>query len=217
MGIAIFGGYVGKFLSIRMFLFSVCIFQMNPSYAVVKDLVLRYVPKLNNCQQTDNFLFICGHANEQIVFDALIKEVLKTQTGQETWEAIKNSGNYLMLVHDPLAVSSAGRAVAELSSKLTNGIGTSVIIYFHVGIPDSGSHVVGGTIAEWTDFTKQQNFFHELSHARHKTNGTWNIIHSEEQAIQDENIYRVQSTPENLNLRSLDWDKGMQVWEPLLF
>lgn len=52
----------------------------------------------------------------------------------------------------------------------------------------------------------------ELSHARHKMNGTWDMMHSEERAIRDENVYRHEVAPENPNLKSLDWDKGVQIW-----
>jgi len=39
-------------------------------------------------------------------------------------------------------------------------------------------------------YTAVENLFHELAHARHKMNGTWRYFYSEEQSIEEENIFR---------------------------
>ncbi len=194
----------------------ICGFQVQIALAKKIDLVVRTLKTQKDCVQSEKFLYICGDYSSRLVFEGLIEDIVKTKIGFDTWQAIQNSGHNLMIVHNPLAVLSAGRAEAELSFKLTNGICSSVIIYFHAGIPANGSHIVAGTKEEWTEFTKRQNFFYELSHARHKMNGTWEIMQSEDQAIKDENIFRSEENPGVINLRSLNWDKGEHVWLPLL-
>jgi hypothetical protein len=214
MGIVVRGCSLGE---IR-FLFCLLIFSIfitqEKADATVHDLVLSTATKRQDCDQSDYFLFVCGSFEEKTIIHNLILEIQKSRFGKESWKALQDSGHYLMIVHDPNSLYIAGKTIAQLTSHLTNGIGSSAVIYFHTGIPESGSHKVGGTLEEWTPFTKLQNFFHELSHARHYMNGTWNPVRSEEQAISDENIYRRECDPQNENLRDDNWEKGEQIWFP---
>jgi hypothetical protein len=52
----------------------------------------------------------------------------------------------------------------------------------------------GRTIAPMTEnlINGQQNLYHELAHAMHKMQGTWRYFNSEQQAIEEENIFRQQ-------------------------
>ena len=66
------------------------------------------------------------------------------------------------------------------------------------------------------EFTAVQNLFHELAHARHFTNGTWEYADSEGQAIEEENIFRAQLGAkrgmERVPLRAgID---GVRFWSP---
>lgn len=70
-------------------------------------------------------------------------------------------------------------------------------IEFHFGIPDQGSHWVQDEAGKKLEYTATQNFFHELSHARHKLNGTWRYFASEEQAVEEENLFRRQLLGQN--------------------
>lgn len=178
------------------------------------DFIHSVIKSRTNCIKQDRFLYLCGSETHHLLFNQMIEDIKKTSVGLKTWDVIKNSGHQLVLIHDPESLSSAGREYAELTRALSNGKGASVVIHFHTEIPDKGSHRVGGTKEEWTEFSKRQNFYHELSHAKHKMAGTWNPIKTEEQAIEEENYFRIEDNPSNLNLRSFDWYKGEQIWFP---
>jgi hypothetical protein len=134
--------------------------------------------------------------------------------GEEIWHDIERSGKRLLIAHSESAVDSAGKSLAPMTSALSNGRGSSAVILFNFDIPVTGSHRVGGTQQEWTEFTKIQNFFHELVHARNYMAGTAKLQWLEEQVIETENLFRTQSNPSNSNLRSFDYEKGEQIWFP---
>lgn len=121
-----------------------------------------------------------------------IAEIAATQKGLQTLQAIDSSGHKLIIKHTRYALLSSGKASAPMSSGLTNGRGESVDIFFNFDIPDSGSHLVFDTHRQPMEYTATQNLFHELAHAMHMMQGTWNYVRSERQAIAEENEFRRQ-------------------------
>ena len=59
-------------------------------------------------------------------------------------------------------------------------------------MPDTGSHRVYNRRFELIEFTALQNLYHELAHAMHQMQGTWRYFASEDQAIEEENIFRAE-------------------------
>lgn len=168
--------------------------------------------KRPDCVQQNSFLFTCGDQKQIARILELIDVIQKNPQGHKAWADISMSGHSLMIGHSRAALLSAGRTSAPLTSALSNGTGTSVRILMNFNIPDEGSHRVGGTEEEWTSFTAEQNFYHELAHAHHKMTGIFMGYRAEQQATEDENIYRGQQIPFDSNLRSLDIEKGEQIW-----
>ncbi len=119
-----------------------------------------------------------------------LDDIARTPIGRETLDAIYASGNTLTLRHSEWALVASGRTHAPVTTRLTDGRGADVVILFDARIPDSGSHVVFDRARRPIPFSAQQNLFHELSHARHLTNGTWRYFDSEGQAIEEENVFR---------------------------
>lgn len=113
-----------------------------------------------------------------------------TEIGNDTVEAINSSGNKLLIYHNDFALLSAGVTQAPMTENLINGIGESVSIKFYLDMEMAGSNCVLGSRGQLIEFTALHNLFHELSHARHKMNGTWMYFDSEGQAIREENIFR---------------------------
>lgn len=136
-------------------------------------------------------------------FKFWLKEIAKVPHGKETLEAILQSGHNLTLVHSRIARISAGRTQAPMSENLINGKGESVVILFDASVSDRGSHMVYNNKKELIEYTAVENLFHELAHARHKMRGTWRYFDSEQQAIEEENIFR----------RELALIKGVPVTE----
>lgn len=182
------------------------------NFGVTSDYAVSSALKRQDCVQQNLFLFTCGSSKQISRILYLLSAVQKYPQGSHAWDAIALSGHYIMIGHSKGALSTAGQTLAPLTSALTNGAGASVVILMNFDVPDSGSHRVGGTENEWTTFTAEQNFYHELAHAHHKMTGIFQGHRGEKQAIEDENIYRSQQDPLNANLRSLDSDKGEQIW-----
>ncbi len=113
-----------------------------------------------------------------------------TEIGRTTLEAINDSGNRLLIYHHDTALYSAGLTGARLSKNLVNGVGEDAFIKFYLDMEMEGTNCVRGEKGGFIEFTALQNLFHELSHARHKMNGTWLYFDSEGQAIREENIFR---------------------------
>lgn len=120
----------------------------------------------------------------------LLQEVESYEVGREMIAAIESHDNQVEIIHAPFYRSSAGVTGAPMTQNLTNGVGEDVYIKMDFTIPDHGSHVVYNANGKEIEFTALQNFFHELSHARHKSGGTWRYFDSEGQAIEDENELR---------------------------
>lgn len=178
------------------------------------DLAISYVNDRNDCEQVDLFLHICGTDSQKIIIQDLIAKVREYSFGEETWTSIAFSGKNLMIGHLASAISTAGKTLAPLTTALQDGRGASCVILFNFNIPESGSHRVGGKNQEWVEFTKLQNFFHELMHAKDQMNGTWQAHRAEQQAIEGENIFRMELNSSKMNLRSMDYEKGEQIWFP---
>lgn len=145
-----------------------------------------------------------------------LDEIVRVPIGRQTLEAIFESGNQLTIRHSDWALQASGRTLAPVSDRLTNGRGTDVEILFDARIPERGSHFVFDSKSNSIEFTAIQNLFHELAHAKHLANGTWRYFDSEGQAIEEENIFRIQHGEvqggEPIAERaSMD---GQQVWWP---
>lgn len=117
-------------------------------------------------------------------------EIMSVPKGKITLKAIASSPHRLTIKHSHAARISAGRAIAPMTNDLTNGIGDNVTIMFDASMPDEGTHIVFSSHYKPIEFTAVQNLYHELSHAMHKMLGDWRYFASEEQAIEDENIFR---------------------------
>lgn len=112
--------------------------------------------------------------------------------GCQTLQMISDSGHELTIRHADHAILSAGRTAAPMTMNLINGIGADVDIIFDTRIGDGGSHKVFNAENELIEYTAVQNLYHELAHAMHMMNGTWCYFASERQAIEEENIFRIQ-------------------------
>ena len=121
-----------------------------------------------------------------------LAEIAAVPKGIQTLRSIDKSGHKLMIFHSGESMISSGKASAPLSGNLTNGRGESVDIYFNFDIPDDGSHRVFDTRRGPIEYTAIQNLYHELAHAMHMMNGTWRYAKSERQAIEEENVFRLQ-------------------------
>ena len=121
-----------------------------------------------------------------------IYQIAATPKGLQTLQAIDRSGHKLMIKHSNYSLISSGKASAPMSTGLIDGRGESVDIYFNFNIPDSGSHLVFDTHRQPIEYTATQNLFHELAHAMHMMQGSWNYARSEQQAIAEENEFRRQ-------------------------
>jgi len=145
-----------------------------------------------------------------------IDEIVKIPQGRQTLKDISNSGNQLTIRHSEAALIASGRTLAPLSKNLTNHQGEDVEILFETRIPAEGSHWVFNARNEKIAFTAVQNLFHELVHAKHLMNGTWRYFDSEGQAIEEENIFRIQQAKlqgrQGTALRV--GMKGLQYWWP---
>ncbi len=121
-----------------------------------------------------------------------INQIATIPKGLDTLIEIQNSGHKLFITHSVYAMISSGRTSAPVSENLINGVGESVDIYFNANIPDQGSHRALDTTHKPIEYTAAQNLYHELAHASHMMNGSWRYFKSEQQAIEEENIFRQQ-------------------------
>lgn len=175
-----------------------------------------------NYLDTSRFL-ISGYAvslegsPQQIMrISAWLDEIATLPIGRETLDAILSSGNHLTIRHSPAALLASGRTLAPVTDDLTNGLGADVEILFDARIPEQGSHSVYDSAHNAIEFTAAQNLFHELVHAKHLANGTWRYFDSEGQAIEEENIFRMQISErrglQQVSLRAAV--DGRQIWWP---
>jgi hypothetical protein len=183
--------------------------------AVQKDFALSYLSDRTDCQLIYSSVYFCGTTQQIQEAISLVEQTRALEVGEKTWQEILASKKNLLIAQSDSAVLSAAKTLAPLSTALSDGRGRSAVVLFNFDIPKSGSHRVGGTKEEWTEFTKLQNFFHELVHAKHYMQGTAIMPRLEEQVIELENVFRQQQAPSNLNLRSLDYEKGEQIWYPV--
>lgn len=194
-------------------LFSCFAFGKTNQYSLVLD----YMDDQSDCQNVSDLFYFCGSKIQQQRVSSWLEDVQKTAIGRETWLAIQKSGHRLLVMHHKSAILTAGKTLATLTSNLNNGIGTDVVVQMNFDMPDSGTHLVTTSSGDLIPFSARVNFFHELSHARHKMNGTWLMSDSEGQAVRDENIYRQESAAlegfQSVPLRDLFYtENDMQVW-----
>ena len=140
--------------------------------------------------QPDYAIVLEGSPGQIRRLSGWLDDIARTGIGASTLAAISNSGNILTIRHSEWALVASGRTHAPISAGLTDGRGENVLILFDARIPDSGSHVVFDRSRRPIAFSAVQNLFHELSHARHLTNGSWRYFDSEGQAIEEENQFR---------------------------
>jgi len=145
-----------------------------------------------------------------------LDEIVKVPIGRSALVAIANSGNQLTIRHSDSALMASGRTLAPLSRNLTNNLGEDTEILFDTRIPVEGSHWVFDAKSQKMAFTSSQNLFHELAHAKHLMNGTWRYFDSEGQAIEEENIFRLQQNELSgkQETRTRVGIKGLQYWWP---
>ena len=121
-----------------------------------------------------------------------IRQIAAIPKGLDTLIQIQQSGHKLFIFHSVYSMVSSGRTSAPVSQNLINGNGESVDIHFNATIPDQGSHRVLDNSRQPIEYTAAQNLYHELAHALHMMKGTWLYFKSEQQAIEEENIFRQQ-------------------------
>lgn len=210
-------------MGIRIYLFFLLIFLSVHSLGAnksKKSLVDSYLAQTSDCRLLDFYLYFCGSTAHEERVMGWIENVRETAIGRETLAAIQSSGHRLLIMHDVHSVGTAGKTLAPLSFDLSNGVGRECVIQMHLDMPDTGTHIVTSVDSGLILFTAKVNFFHELSHARHKMSGTWLAVDSEGQAVADENIYRRESAEIegviDVPLRDLKFVDGDQrVWFPL--
>lgn len=121
-----------------------------------------------------------------------INHIAEIPKGLDTLIQIQQSGHKLFIFHSVYSMISSGRTSAPVSANLINGVGDSVDIHFNANIPDQGSHLALDTARRPIEYTAEQNLYHELAHALHMMKGSWLYFKSEQQAINEENIFRQQ-------------------------
>ena len=157
-----------------------------------------------------------GHPEQIIKFTRWLDQIMLVPKGFQTLQSIADSGHELVIEHADIARISAGRTRAPMTMNLINGIGESVHIIFDARMNDQGTHMVYNGKKELIEYTAVQNLYHELAHAMHMMNGTWRYFASERQAIEEENVFRVQHS-EQLGLEQIPRRaavEGQQIWWP---
>lgn len=137
-------------------------------------------------------IILKGHPEHVIKFTRWLDQIAMVPKGLLTLMTISNSPHELTIQHADHALTSAGRTIAPMTMNLINGVGESVHILFDARTQDRGSHMVFNAKMELIEFSAIQNLYHELAHAMHQMNGTWRYFASEEQAIEEENIFRIE-------------------------
>jgi hypothetical protein len=161
-------------------------------------------------------IVLVGTPQQVMRISQWLDQISRVPVGRDTLEAIQASGNQLTIRHSRAALLASGRTRAPVTDDLTNGHGADVEILFDARIPEEGSHKVFDSKHRTIEFTAAENLFHELVHAKHMSNGTWRYFDSEGQAIEEENVFRVQlGQRRGMNQVSqraaVD---GLQIWWP---
>ena len=144
-----------------------------------------------------------------------LEAIARIPKGEQTLKAIAQTDHILTIKHTSAARLSAGRTIAPMTNDLINGIGADITIIFDGDIPDTGSHRVYDGANQPIEFTAVQNLYHELAHAMHQMRGTWRYFASEKQAIEEENIFRIQQADQNGIEPKLRFRKSGFLVEPL--
>ena len=180
------------------------------------EQVRRYYLNTSQYLVSSYALILEGTPQQIMRISRWLDEINRVPIGRRTLEAILESGNQLIIRHSKWALQASGRTLAPVTDKLTNGEGADIEILFDARIPEVGSHFVFDANSNAIEFTAVQNLFHELVHAKHQANGTWRYFDSEGQAIEEENIFRVQLSEQQgmkqVPLRAAV--DGKQVWWP---
>ncbi len=137
-------------------------------------------------------IILIGCPEHVMRFTRWLDEIAMVPKGLQTLLIISNSPHDLVIQDSEHARRSAGRTLAPMTLNIINGIGESVEILFDARTKDSGSHMVYNSRRELIEYSTIQNLYHELAHAMHMMSGTWRYFDSEAQAIEEENIFRLQ-------------------------
>jgi hypothetical protein len=137
-------------------------------------------------------IILRGTAEHIIKFTRWLDQIAKVPKGFQTLKMISDTPHELVILSTEHARISAGRTIAPMTMDIINGVGDSVQIIFDANTADEGSHMVFNSKKELIEYTAIQNLYHELAHAMHMMNGTWRYFASEDQAIEEENIFRRQ-------------------------
>lgn len=112
--------------------------------------------------------------------------------GQKVFNEATSVRHKLLFIHSVQSVQTAGSTISDLTTKLSNGVGTDAVVQMHFDMPDQGTHMVTAIGShDLIEFTADQNLFHELVHVKHTVNGTLATM-QEVQAVIEENVYREQ-------------------------
>jgi hypothetical protein len=196
---------------------SLIIILISTNTIAHKSIVESYFKNNVNCQQQSHWFYFCGSEKQLDRVVEMINNIRTYEIGSETLNAIEESNRRVLIMHKASSISSAGKTLAPAVSALSNGKGADVVIQMNFNMPEQGTHLVAGLTKKLIPFTALQNFFHELSHARHKMNGTFWMSAGEKQAIKDENIFREQEAiraGSEIQLRDAAGyaDDDMQIW-----
>lgn len=206
----------GGMMVLRFFLF---LFLLSSSFTFSLPLQAKsfFVSQVTPDCEEWGFFYFCGDIEHAETLQAWLDEIHETSVGQKVLKKINESPNRLLIRHSTYSVLTAGKTLAPLTFNLTNGIGEDVVIEMNFNIPEQGSHIVRGLLSrDYIPFTAVQNLFHELVHAKHKMRGTLEIIRIEEQAIKEENIFRVETSKKASTLLrdGKAHADGIQIWFP---
>lgn len=157
-----------------------------------RHLLIEPVIEAEEFHYSDNIVLLVSHFEQAVKLFHWLDTIQLTEIGRATLKAINNSHNRLLIYHNDSALYSAGITGAPLSKNLINGIGEDVYIKFYLEMGHEGTNCVLGKNGNYIEYSAIQNLFHELSHARHKMNGSWLYNDSEGQAIREENSFRHQ-------------------------
>ncbi len=185
---------------------------------IVRPTLVRTVlEKTPDCVLAYPNVFLCGSTAQRTRVMTWVDSLRRTESGEALWSAIRESPHFLLIMHSPRALMSAGKTLTPLSRALDDGRGVEPVIEMHLDMPDGGTHEVGAEDGGWVAFPALVNFVHELVHARHAMHGTMAIAATERQAIEGENVFRVEWAKlmgEIPRRRSYDYEKGREIWSP---
>ena len=161
-------------------------------------------------------IFLEGNYQQIRKINNWLDEIYTIESGRRTINKLFDSGNKVIIRHSEWALHASGRTSAPMSSHLTDGLGEDALVLIDTRMPDSGSHQVFNSKRSLIEFNALHNLFHELVHAKHYTNGSWRYFDSEGQAIEEENIFRLQLA-KHLGKKTTDLrvgKRGQQIWWP---